>query len=77
VSKEVTLFVVPGCPLCEEARGWLNVNGIAYGQLDVQNDYSAMRKMFKLTRQQLVPVLKVGDQFAVRPAEKKIIEMCS
>ncbi|MDZ4836253.1 MAG: glutaredoxin family protein [Candidatus Melainabacteria bacterium] len=76
MSDDVTLFVVPGCPLCSEARAWLDKHGIAYGELDVQNDYSAMRKMFKLTRQKLVPVLKVGEQFAVRPTEQKIVEMC-
>lgn len=75
-SNDVILFVVPGCPLCEEARIWLAKNGIAYGERDVENDYSAMRKMFKLTRQQLVPVLLVEETFKVRPTEQQIIEMC-
>lgn len=76
-TKEVILFTVPGCPLCAEARNWLARNGIAYGERDVQNDYSSMRKMFKLTRQNLVPVLLVGETFKVRPTEQQIIDMCS
>ena len=77
MGKEVTLFTIPGCPLCEEARVRLANNGIAYGERDVQNDYASMRKMFKLTRQNLVPVLLVGDAFKIRPTEQEIVDLCS
>lgn len=76
MTEEIVLFVVPGCPLCEEARTWLNAHGITYGELNIENNYSARRRMFKLTRQQLVPVLMVGEHFAVRPSVRKIIELC-
>ena len=71
----VTLFVVSGCPLCEEARNWLNSRGITYGELNVEDDYAALRQMFKLTRQKLVPVFKVEDKFAVRPTAKELDEL--
>ncbi len=73
----VTLFVVSGCPLCAEARQWLNTRGIAYGELNVEDDYAALRQMFKLTRQKLVPVFKVEDKVAVRPTERELDELLS
>lgn len=75
MTDDVILFVVPDCPLCAQARSWLKASGIEYGERDVANDYASMRTMFKLTRQKLVPVLKVGENFVVRPTQKQIIEM--
>jgi glutaredoxin len=67
----VTLFVVSDCPLCAEARAWLDQRGITYGELNVEADYSALRQMFKLTRQKLVPVLKVDEKVFVRPTKEE------
>src|ERR1044071_5084831 len=33
----VTLYVVPGCPLCSNARAWLERHGIEYTERDVTN----------------------------------------
>lgn len=68
-SAQVVLYVVPGCPLCADARAWLKANGIDYVERDVANEYAALRRMYKLTRQGLVPVFERNNQAVVRPDE--------
>lgn len=75
MNFRVTLYVVPGCPLCENARQMLKEFGIPYDELDVANDYSALRAMFKLTRQKLVPVVVLNGRALVRPSREEIEEV--
>jgi glutaredoxin 3 len=69
---KVTLYVVPDCPLCERARGWLRSRGIRFEERDVAGDFGALRAMHKLTKQRLVPVLEVGERALVRPTESEM-----
>jgi glutaredoxin len=71
-ESTVTLYVVPGCPLCAHARAWLQRNSIAYTERDVAHDFGALRAMYKLTRQRYVPVFARGAQALVRPADEKL-----
>jgi glutaredoxin len=73
-DKGVTLYVVPGCPLCAGARQWLTRNGVAYNERDVANDLGALRSMYRLTRQNLVPVFERGGRALVRPSEEELTE---
>lgn len=66
---DVVLYVVPGCPLCADARSWLTSNGVQYVERDVANEHAALRRMFKLTRQGLVPVVEKNGEALVRPDE--------
>lgn len=50
-TPTVTLYVVPDCPLCARARGWLERHNITYTARDVANDFGALRRMYKLTHQ--------------------------
>ncbi len=68
----VTLYVVPDCPLCANARLWLNDLGIEFVERDVANDFGALRAMYKLTRQSLVPVVEREGRSIVRPAHEKL-----
>jgi glutaredoxin len=68
----VTLYVVPGCPLCAGARDWLGRHKIAYAERDVANDHGALRAMYRLTRQGLVPVFERGGRALVRPTEDEL-----
>ncbi|HUQ32583.1 MAG TPA: glutaredoxin family protein [Pyrinomonadaceae bacterium] len=70
----VTLYVVPGCPLCSQARAWLERHGIKYTERDVMNDFGALRAMHRLTRQRLVPVFETGGRALVRPTEAELAE---
>ena len=71
----VTLYVVPGCPLCGRARAWLESRGIAYVERDVAQDFGAWRAMHRLTRQRLVPVFEAGGRALVRPSEEELAEL--
>ena len=70
----VTLYVVPGCPLCAHARGWLKRHGVAYKERDVAQDFGALRAMYKLTRQNLVPVFEFEGRALVRPTDQELTE---
>jgi glutaredoxin len=70
----VTLYVVPGCPLCSHARAWLERHGIQYTERDVANDFGALRAMHRLTRQRLVPVFEAESRALVRPTDEELTE---
>lgn len=71
-GRIVTLYVVPHCPLCAEARAWLRWRRIEYRERDVANDFGALRAMYKLTHQSLVPVFEVGGRALVRPSGEEL-----
>ena len=73
-QSTVTLYVVPGCPLCADARAWLKRHGVAYIERDVANDFAALRAMYKLTRQRYVPVFVRGERALVRPTNEELAE---
>ena len=74
-KAQVTLYVVPGCPLCERARRWLDANGLDFKERDVANDFSALRAMHRLTRQRLVPVFEAKGRALVRPSDAELAEL--
>ena len=71
-TSAVTLYVVPHCPLCEGARAWLDANGVVYRERDVANDFGALRSMYRLTRQNLVPVFERDGRALVRPSDAEL-----
>ena len=73
-KTSVTLYVVPGCPLCSQARAWLKRNGVEYTERDVANDFGALRAMHRLTRQRFVPVFEANGRALVRPTDEELAE---
>ena len=73
-ERPVTLYVVPGCPLCAQARRWLNGHGVKFTERDVARDFGALRAMYRLTRQRLVPVVERGGRALVRPTDVELEE---
>jgi glutaredoxin len=73
-AAAVTLYVVPHCPLCTAARAWLARHRITYVERDVQSDFGALRAMYRLTRQNLVPVFAHGERALVRPTDQQLEE---
>ena len=71
-EQAVTLYVVPRCPLCADARAWLRRHGVEYRERDVANDFGALRAMYRLTRQNLVPVFESGGRALVRPGDAEL-----
>jgi glutaredoxin len=74
-DSTVTLYVVPGCPLCADARAWLRRGRIEFRERDVANDFGALRAMYRLTRQNLVPVVETGGRALVRPSDAELTEL--
>ena len=73
-EARVTLYVVPGCPMCSGVRVWLEEHGVAYRERDVANDFGALRSMYRLTRQRYVPVVEAGGRALVRPIDEQLRE---
>jgi glutaredoxin len=71
-SPSVTLYVVPNCPLCAHARARLAAHGVEYRERDVARDFGALRAMYRLTRQNLVPVFERGGRALVRPSDDEL-----
>ena len=74
-SEGVTLYVIPGCPLCAHARGWLERHGVPFDERDVAGDYAALRAMYRKTRQGLVPVVERGGRALVRPTGDELASL--
>jgi glutaredoxin len=70
----VTLYVVPSCPLCAQARRWLEKHSVEYVERDVANNFGALRAMYKLTKQNLVPVFALNGRALVRPTDGELTE---
>jgi arsenate reductase-like glutaredoxin family protein len=70
----VMLYVVTDCPLCEDAREWLTDHRIIYVERDVKRNFGALRAMYELTRQRLVPVFETRGEALVRPTDKQLAE---
>lgn len=70
----VTLYVVPDCPLCAHARTWLTSHRIIYVERDVKQNFGALRAMYELTQQRLVPVFEARGEALVRPSDKQLAD---
>lgn len=73
--NEVILYVVPNCPLCAEVRQILRKHKIEFVERDVKNEHGALRAMYRLTRQGLVPVVEKNGKALVRPTEPQLLEL--
>jgi glutaredoxin len=71
-NDPVMLYVVPECPLCAHARAWLQEHNVAYVERDVANDFGALRAMYELTHQRLVPVFEARGRAMVRPNDEEL-----
>lgn len=71
-SLQAVLYVVPGCPLCADLRTLLMEKNVDFIERDVANDYGALRRMFRMTKQGLVPVLELNGKTVVRPDQKEL-----
>lgn len=67
--------MVPDCPLCAHARDWLQLHGIDYVERDVAASFGALRAMYALTRQRLVPVFEANGRVLVRPSDEELAEL--
>ncbi|HVF26862.1 MAG TPA: glutaredoxin family protein [Pyrinomonadaceae bacterium] len=73
-SSSLTLYVVPGCPLCAQARAWLAEHDINFIERDVAQNFGALRVMYQLTGQRFVPVFERNGRALVRPSDDELAQ---
>ena len=56
------LFIKPYCGWCHKATRWLDDHDIKYEIIDVIADDAAFEEMFRLSGQELAPVLEVDGK---------------
>jgi glutaredoxin 3 len=61
LSKQLILYVKPGCSWCRKAENYLREHGYAYDLVDVISDRSAFAEMKRFSGQTYAPTLAVGD----------------
>jgi hypothetical protein len=54
---------------------WLTEHRIIHVERDVAQNFGALRAMYKLTRQQLVPVFEVDGKALVRPTDSELADL--
>jgi arsenate reductase-like glutaredoxin family protein len=57
------------------AREWLAKHGVEYTERDVASDFGALRAMYAMTRQNLVPVFETGGHAIVRPSHDELADL--
>lgn len=72
MSKNVVLYVVPNCGLCDNVKAALKSCGYTWTERDVLNDLEARKDFYAGTNQKLVPVVEHEGKFHVRPSLAEI-----
>ena len=60
--QEITLYSRPLCGWCQDAKAWLEAQGLKYTSVDVGADLAARQRAVELSGQKLVPVITVDGQ---------------
>ena len=58
----VRLFIKPYCGWCDKATRWLDDHDIQYEKIDVIADEAAFEEMFRLSGQEMAPVMEVDGR---------------
>lgn len=62
MAKEIKIYSTPVCPVCREAKEFLNKNKIKFSDINVAEDIDAAQEMVKKTGQYQVPVIVITDE---------------
>jgi glutaredoxin-like YruB-family protein len=61
----VTVYSTSSCPWCVKAKEYLSSLDVPFQAIDVGADREAAKELVQKTRQQGVPVIKVGERYIV------------
>jgi glutaredoxin 3 len=61
-QPRITLYVTGWCPYCQRARGLLAGKGIAFDEVNVEDDENFRREMIARSGRNTVPQIFIGDQ---------------
>lgn len=61
----VKVYTTNTCPWCDKTKSYLKSKGIAFEELNVQDDMIAREEMIKKSKQMGVPVLDVNGTIII------------
>ncbi len=64
-QPRVLVYSTPTCSWCNTLKSWLNMNKIAYTEIDVSRDQKAAQDMVRRSGQQGVPQTEINGQMVV------------
>ena len=56
------MYTTAWCPYCQHARGLMAKKGLAFSEIDVDEDAQARRHMIARTGRRTVPQIFIGDK---------------
>lgn len=64
-TVDITVYGASWCPSCRQARAWLDENGMAYSERDIDRSAEASRTMRRLNPAGTIPVIDVEGEVVV------------
>lgn len=64
-KQRVLMFSTPTCTYCRQAKRYFRERGVSFREVDVSKDPVAARDMVRMSGQQGVPVIKIGNKVMV------------
>ncbi len=61
----VRIFTTPHCGRCKAAKDFFRRRVITFEEVNVENDFGALRTMIRLSGARTVPVIQVGDEIVI------------
>ncbi len=76
--RDITVYWRPLCGYCEVLKGELERRGVSYSSVDIWKD----RRQAEVVRavndgDELVPTVRVGDDFLINPSIDAVVERIS
>jgi glutaredoxin-like YruB-family protein len=62
---KAVVYSTNSCPWCVRAKEYLSSLNVAYESVNVSEDREAAAEIVRKTRQQGVPVIKIGERYIV------------
>ena len=61
-QPRITLYVTGWCPYCQRARGLLTGKGVAFEEINVEDDAKFRQEMIERSGRNTVPQIFIGDK---------------
>lgn len=70
---EVKVYSTPTCPYCMKAKDFFREHNVAFEEIDVSKDHSAMHQLVERTGQMGVPVIEIDGNLIVGFDKERIM----
>jgi len=74
-AKKIVIYSTPRCPICKQAKAYLNEKGMPYEDIDISADEEAAHEMIHRSGQMGTPVIFVGNRIMLGFNQKKMDKM--